>query len=61
MGWIVQVPLIVGEESLLRRIAGRGVPGKGLCPCRKSNPHILVVQPAENWRRHNTTNGLDGT
>jgi len=30
------------------------------CPCRKSNPHILVVQPAENWRRHNTTNGLDG-
>jgi hypothetical protein len=28
-------------------------------PCRKLNPDILVMKSAEQWRRHNTTNGMD--
>ena len=30
------------------------------CPCRKSNPDILVVQPAENWTAKNVPGPLDG-
>ena len=30
------------------------------CACRKSNPDILVVQPAENWAAKNVPGPLDG-
>jgi hypothetical protein len=30
------------------------------CACRKSNPDILVVQPAENWAAKNVLGPLDG-
>ena len=30
------------------------------CVCRKSNPDILVVQPAENWAAKNVPGPLDG-
>src|SRR5258705_13665897 len=30
------------------------------CACRKSNPDILVVQPAENWAAKNMPGPLDG-
>jgi hypothetical protein len=32
----------------------------GTCACRKSNPDILVVQPAENWAAKNVPGPLDG-
>jgi hypothetical protein len=31
------------------------------CACRKSNPDILVVQPAENWAAKNLPGPFDGT
>ena len=31
------------------------------CPCRKSNPDILMVQSAENWCRENAPNGLNSS
>ena len=31
------------------------------CPCRKLNPHILMVQSAQDWQRQNAAHGLDGT
>ena len=31
------------------------------CPCRKSNPSILVVEPAEDWLRADTSDCLDDT
>jgi hypothetical protein len=30
------------------------------CACRKSNPDILVVQPAENWATKNLPSPFDG-
>jgi hypothetical protein len=30
------------------------------CACRKSNPDILVVQPAENWTAKNLPSPFDG-
>ena len=33
----------------------------GPCACRKSNPDILVVQPAENWEAKNLPGPFDGT
>src|SRR5258708_38582000 len=30
------------------------------CACRKSNPDILVVQPAENWAAKNLPGPFDG-
>jgi hypothetical protein len=33
----------------------------GRCPCRKLNPHILMVQSAQDWQRQNAAHGLDGT
>ena len=33
---------------------------KTTCACRKSNPDILVVQPAENWAAKNVPGPLDG-
>ena len=30
------------------------------CACRKSNPDILVVQPAKNWAAKNVPGPLDG-
>jgi hypothetical protein len=32
---------------------------KHRCACRKSNPDILVVQPAENWAAKNVPGPLD--
>src|SRR6202022_978323 len=34
---------------------------QGGCACRKSNPDILVVQPAENWEAKNLPGPFDGT
>src|ERR1700745_113695 len=31
------------------------------CACRKSNPDIVVVQPAENWAANNLPGLFDGT
>jgi hypothetical protein len=31
------------------------------CACRKSNPDILVVQPAESWAAKNLPGSFDGT
>ena len=30
------------------------------CPCRKSNPGILMVKPAEDWLCADTSDRLDG-
>ena len=31
------------------------------CACRKSNPDVLVVQPAENWATKDLPGPFDGT
>jgi hypothetical protein len=31
------------------------------CACRKSNPDILVMQPAQDRMAKNVTDGLNGT
>jgi hypothetical protein len=31
-----------------------------ICPCRKSDPNILMMQSAENWRQKNAPDGLNG-
>ena len=30
------------------------------CPCRKLNPHILMVQPTQDWHREYAADGLYG-
>jgi len=41
--------------------ADGGNPDPTSCACRKSNPDILVVQPAENWAAKNLPGSFDGT
>jgi hypothetical protein len=31
------------------------------CPCRKSDPNILMVKSAENWRRQNASDSLNSS
>src|SRR5262245_33519566 len=31
------------------------------CPCRKSDPDVLVVETTENWPRKNPTDGMNYT
>jgi len=40
-------------RSVLARVADN-------CAYRKSNPDILVVQPAENWAAKNVPGAIDG-
>jgi hypothetical protein len=51
-----------GDRSRLLKV-GEHVYWEGRradCACRKSNPDILVVQPAENWAAKNVPGPLDG-
>jgi hypothetical protein len=51
-----------GNVGLMQAVE-RFEPEKGFrfaCACRKSNPDILVVQPAENWAAKNVPGPLDG-
>jgi hypothetical protein len=31
------------------------------CPCRKSDPNVVMVKSCENWPRHYAANGLNDT
>jgi hypothetical protein len=39
----------------------RGRPVDHACPCRKSDPDVLVVETAENRPRKNPANGMNRT
>jgi len=54
-----------GARTRARRVAVKARvvklnPQRGACACRKSNPDILVVQPAENWTAKNLPSPFDG-
>src|SRR5260370_26324193 len=49
----------IGDADRCRSDPGRGH-GAAACAYRKSNPDILVVQPAENWAAKNVPGPLDG-
>ena len=51
-----QVPLLSRDV----RSTPEGRRRQAACACRKSNPDILVVQPAENWAAKNVPGPLDG-
>ena len=50
---VVFIPLSTAKSRVLGAV-------RGTCACRKSNPDILVVQPAENWAAKNVPGPLDG-
>jgi putative ABC transport system substrate-binding protein len=63
---VEHIPAPVRNDADIERvISGLGdKPTTGLiiaCACRKSNPDILVVQPAENWAAKNVPGPLGGT
>ena len=52
----LQIMIRRDEEIFQQDVPGRtfGIPElEPCCACRKSNPNILVVQPAENWATTN--------
>jgi len=52
---------VAGEIDALAALhCQRRYPAFAPCACRKSNPDILVVQPAENWAAKNVPGPLDG-
>ena len=44
-----------------RRTPSRTMTRYGTCPCRKSDPDVLVVETTENWPRKNPANGMNYT
>src|SRR3954469_3405625 len=38
-----------------------GEPASEPCPCRKSDPDIMVMQSAEDWQRKNAPGGMDAS
>jgi hypothetical protein len=49
------------EQHARRHDRGENLGVLAGCACRKSNPDILVVQPAENWAAKNLPDPFDGT
>ena len=44
--------ICTAAKSIARRSGERGSTTR--CACRKSNPNILVMQPAQDWKAKNT-------
>src|SRR6267142_6825577 len=51
---------VLNDEKPQRAEAQPGLCRFFRCACCKSNPDILVVQPAENWAAKNVPGPLDG-
>ena len=53
--------LVSGAINFTPRVMNESAGSLPTCACRKSNPDILVVQPAENWAAKNLPGPFDGT
>jgi hypothetical protein len=42
-------------------VSARALNAKTCCPCRKSDPDIMVMQPAEDRRGYNSSDRMDGS
>jgi hypothetical protein len=55
-------PWLVAHKNSAQPVAKKRATSSSIeCACRKSNPDILVVQPAENWAAKNLPGSFDGT
>src|SRR3979411_2730623 len=60
-GWLSEAGISPMSATDRERVISGIVAGLDACACRKSNPDILVVQPAENWAAKNLPGPFDGT